>query len=144
MKISCWSYVLVDAKKIVGIKFPLDQRQAFVLVSIGGTDSSFALVLQIVYIHRARRERLHCAIESLDPGPRFLTLCGLAPIGVDPELKARASKTEGIVMRLGAPRSMPVHHRYAARFMRRIRSVFDNGLDNIVCEPFEMARSSMT
>jgi hypothetical protein len=63
---------------------------------------------------------------------------------MNPELKARASETECIVVRLGAPRSVPVHHRYAARFVRRIRGVFDNGLDNVVREPFEMARSSMT
>src|SRR5271155_3398598 len=63
---------------------------------------------------------------------------------MDPVLKARAAKTESIVMRLRAPRPVPVHHRYAARFMRRIRSVFNNGLDNVGGEPFEMARSSMT
>src|SRR5271169_1641831 len=62
---------------------------------------------------------------------------------MDPELEADASKTKSIVVRLATPRSVPVHHRYAARFMGCVRSVLDDGLNNIVRKPLKVACPSM-
>src|SRR5580658_1741386 len=62
---------------------------------------------------------------------------------MDPVLEADASKTKSIVVRPRTPRSVPVHHRYPARFMRRIRSMLDDSLDNIVRKRLKVACSSM-
>jgi hypothetical protein len=64
-----WRNVLIDPKEVIGIEFTLDPRKAVIFVSIGGTNSSFALVLQVVYVHCASQERLHCMIELLNPSP---------------------------------------------------------------------------
>ena len=65
----CWRNVLIDPKEVIGIEFTLDPRKAVIFVSIGGTNSSFTLVLQVVYVYCTSQERLHCMIELLNPSP---------------------------------------------------------------------------
>ncbi len=42
-------------------------RQALVLVCVGGADSFFALIFEVVYIDPAGGERAHRGIEVFDP-----------------------------------------------------------------------------
>src|SRR5450755_3527223 len=104
----CGRNVLIDAKKVVGIKLALEQRQPLEFVTIRSADAGMTLVFEVIYIHRSRRKRFDSAEESLDPSPRFFAIARLLPIGVDPEFKSGSSKAESIIVKFGAPGTMPV------------------------------------
>ena len=48
-----------------------------------------------------------------------------------PEFESGLAKTESIIMRLRAPGAMPIHHGDAAGFVRRIRRIFNDGIDKV-------------
>jgi hypothetical protein len=136
--------VLIDLKEIAGIEFPLDQRQPVKLVSVGCADAGLALIFEVVDIYRTGRERLHRSEELLDPSRRFPAIRGLLPVRMNPKFEARTAEAESIILGLGAPWAMPVHHGKAAGFMRSAGRIFDNRIDDVFGELFEVAAAPVT